>query len=153
MMCWSILFHVIFQLAFCSTAFALANETTSGMPWVEIHGKRFYVEIAADNASQSRGLMFRESLASDHGMLFVFPRERKQRFWMKNTLIPLDIIYLDSQMRVVNMALGAQPCKKDPCPSYPSYAPARFVLEINAGMANSLGLQQGDLIHLEMPSL
>lgn len=143
---------MILQLAFCSTAFALSNETTLVMPWVEISGQRIYVEIAADNISQSRGLMYRKELAKDHGMLFVFPRESRQQFWMKNTLIPLDIIYLDSSMRVVNMALGAQPCKNDPCPNYPSDAPVRFVLEINAGMAKSLGLQQGDVIHFEMPS-
>lgn len=140
-------FLQIILLLLCSEASAI--EATLNMPWVEIHGQRFYVELAADNTSRSRGLMLREELAKDRGMFFVFPNERVQLFWMKNTRIPLDIIYLDNQFRVVSMALDAQPCKSDPCLVYSSHVPVRYVLEINAGIASSLTLQLGDVIHLE----
>ena len=111
--------------------------------WVEIGGKRYAVEVADDNEERARGLMFRDELPADRGMLFVHDREEPLAYWMKNTKIPLDILYFDAQQRDV------PPCTLgDGCPPYPSQAPARYVLELNAGQAEQLKLQVGDELRL-----
>jgi len=115
-------------------------------PWVEAGGKRFYVEIAADDQTRAQGLMFRDTMADDRGMFFIFRREEPRSFWMMNTRIPLDIIYLDRELRIVSIVENARPCRRTPCPSYPSRGPAQFVLEVNAGQAAALGLSAGDRV-------
>lgn len=115
-------------------------------PWVEAGGKRFLVEIAADDATRARGLMFRDQMDEDRGMFFLFRREEPRSFWMMNTLIPLDIIYLDRELRIVSIVENARPCRRAPCPAYPSRGPAQFVLEVNAGQAAALGLAPGDRV-------
>ena len=82
---------MLFLLAGCSGS----TPAQSAKPAVELHGQRFSVELATDDASRQHGLMMRTTLAPDHGMLFVFPHTGPQAFWMKNTLIPLDILYFD----------------------------------------------------------
>lgn len=113
-------------------------------PWVELRGRRFLVEVAADDATQARGLMFRDSLAEDRGMLFIFERDEPRAFWMKNTRIPLDILYFDSGRRLVSIAAGVPACTTPQCPSYPSEEPARYTLELVAGMAKQLRAARGD---------
>lgn len=120
----------------------------NAQPWVELKGERYQVELALDDASRMRGLMFRDSMAPTHGMLFVFEREGPQAFWMRNTRIPLDILYFDNSLRLVSVAAGASPCTTNSCPSYPSKGAARFVLELNAGHAQRLDLQRGDVLKL-----
>lgn len=117
---------------------------TSNEPWVELRGQRFIVEIADDDASRARGLMFRHELAPDRGMLFIFEREQPQAFWMRNTYIPLDILYFDNQRRLVSMSQRTPPCRSQQCPSYPSKGAARYTLEIAAGRASELGVKTGD---------
>jgi uncharacterized protein len=134
-------------VAGCSLA--LAGCATSGGAWVELAGQRYAVEVADDDAERARGLMFRDSLAAEHGMLFIHEREAPQAYWMKNTRIPLDILYFDEQRRLVSQQRDVPPCSLgDRCPPYPSAAPARFVLELNAGEAARLGLQNGAPLHL-----
>jgi uncharacterized membrane protein (UPF0127 family) len=118
--------------------------TSSDQPWVELRGQRFIVEIADDDASRTRGLMFRTELAPDRGMLFIFEREQVQAFWMRNTYIPLDILYFDNQRRLVSMSQRTPPCRSQQCPNYPSKGPARFTLEIASGRASELGVKAGD---------
>jgi uncharacterized protein len=123
-------------------------------PWVEVKGKRFYVEIADTDELRARGLMFRDEMADNRGMLFIFRQEAPRSFWMRNTRIPLDIIYLDRDLRVVSIVHNARPCRSQRCPSYPSDGPAMYVLEVNAGQARALGLQRGDALvvgNLELP--
>jgi uncharacterized membrane protein (UPF0127 family) len=109
------------------------------------HGvRRFKVEIADNEASREYGLMFRKSLAPDHGMLFEFDRPDLQAFWMKNTLIPLDIIYIGTDGRIVSIAADARPM--DTTPLY-SKGPAVGVLEIEGGLAAKLGIRPGDPVH------
>lgn len=121
--------------------------------WVELEGTRYQVEVAADAASRAQGLMFRDSLDQGHGMLFIHDHEEPQAYWMKNTHIPLDILYFDNQRRLVSQQRGVPPCSAgDRCPPYPSGAPARFVLELNAGQAAQLGLQDGTRLDLS-PSI
>lgn len=120
-------------------------------PTVELRGQRFVVEIADDDHERARGLMFRDRLPADHGMLFIFEQETPQAFWMKNTRIPLDILYFDADRVLVSWALDTPPCSTgDRCPSYPSARPAKYVLELNAGTARRLGLQLGDRIEFHL---
>jgi uncharacterized protein len=132
---------IVFLLAGCSGTGATAQNATAT---VELRGQRIQVELATDDASRQHGLMMRTTLAADHGMLFVFPHNDPQAFWMKNTLIPLDILYFDTDRRLVSMQLNVPPCRADPCPTYPSEAPARYVLELSAGSAQRMGVQRGD---------
>lgn len=115
---------------------------------VDLHGSSFKVELATNAANREHGLMMRTSLAPGHGMLFVFPHTGPQGFWMKNTLIPLDILYFDADRRLVSMQDDVPPCKADPCPIYPSAAPARYVLELAAGTAARIGIQVGDELNI-----
>ncbi|MGV8941837.1 MAG: DUF192 domain-containing protein [Lysobacter sp.] len=116
--------------------------------WVELGGSRYSVEVADDNAKRAQGLMFRDELAADHGMLFIHEREEPQAYWMKNTRIPLDILYFDNERRLVSQQRDVPSCSAgDSCPPYPSGAAARFVLELNAGQASKLGLEDGAELH------
>jgi len=114
-------------------------------PWVELKGKRYEVEIADDAAKRERGLMFRDDMAANHGMLFIHDSEAPQAYWMKNTKIPLDILYFDHQRKLVSEQLNVPPCSGgDRCPPYPSEAAALYVLELNAGSADAAGVKAGD---------
>ena len=94
--------------------------------------------------------MFRDALAADRGMLFIHEREAPQAYWMKNTHIPLDILYFDNSRRLVSQQRDVPPCSLgDACPPYPSQAPARYVLELNAGQAEELRLQHGALLTID----
>lgn len=135
------------RLLMIATLWPLAAYSGNAAPWVEVGGQRFQVEIADDAAERERGLMFREHLDADSGMLFVHAREEPLAYWMKNTRIPLDILYFDAQRRFVSIQAGVPPCSAgSACPNYPSAGPAKYVLELNAGRAAALGLEAGDPI-------
>ena len=113
-------------------------------PGVELGNQRYAIEIADDDAERARGLMFRDALPTGHGMLFIHDAEEPQAYWMKNTKIPLDILYFDDERKLVAQQRDVPPCSLgDGCPSYPSDAPARYVLELNAGEAARLQLKDG----------
>lgn len=117
-------------------------------PYVELKGKRFTVEVADTQEKQALGLMFRETMPDDHGMIFLFPVEGMRSFWMKNTKIPLDIFYFDEDLALVSVSENTPPCRAPRCPGYPSTGPAKYVLELNAGKAAELGVQPGDKLKL-----
>lgn len=119
-------------------------------PYVVLGNERFYVELAETRDKQALGLMFREELADDHGMLFLFPSEGRRSFWMKNTRIPLDIFYFDENLKLVSVSENTPPCRSRDCPSYPSAGPAKYVLELNAGKAAELGVGPGDTLELHL---
>lgn len=122
---------------------------TASEPWVELAGERFLVEVADDPQERARGLMFRDRLEDGRGMLFIHDREAPQAYWMKNTRIPLDILYFDASRRLVAQQRDVPPCASgNACPSYPSVAPALYVLELNAGEATRLQLRDGTVLHL-----
>ncbi|NNJ64724.1 MAG: DUF192 domain-containing protein [Xanthomonadales bacterium] len=131
-------------------AVLLCSSCSAGDPYVVLKGERFSVELAETREKQALGLMFRDSLPGDHGMLFIFPVESMQSFWMKNTRIPLDIFYFDEELRLVNVAENARPCRTPRCPGYPSTGPAKYVLELNAGKAAELGAGAGDVLELHL---
>jgi uncharacterized membrane protein (UPF0127 family) len=121
-------------------------------PAVELKGQRFTVEIADTPELQARGLMFRRDMPADHGMLFIFPESNWHSFWMRNCLIPLDIMYFDAEGRFVSAHYNARPCNAEHCPTYPSEGPAKFVLELNGGVGRDLNLVPGDRLTLpELP--
>ena len=105
----------------------------------------FTVEIAESDATRARGLMFRESMAVDAGMLFIYPRTQITSFWMKNTLIPLDMLFIRDDGEIVQIAADAVPGSLK---SIRSTQPVRAVLEINGGLAAALGIEIGDRVTL-----
>lgn len=112
--------------------------------------RSFLVEIADTFSTRRIGLMHRTQMDVDRGMLFVFEDESMQSFWMKNTLIPLDMVFINDNEKIVHIARNVQPCTGDPCPSYPSEKPARYVLELNGGVADASGIQEGDTVYLDI---
>ena len=105
---------------------------------------RVFVEVSDDREEQVRGLMFRNHLPWNAGMLFAFNEEEPQTFTMKNTLIPLDMIFVDSSSKIIDIKENVPPCKQEECPSYPSREPAQYVLEVNAGFVQEKGVKIGD---------
>jgi uncharacterized membrane protein (UPF0127 family) len=101
---------------------------------------RFAVEVADDDAERAQGLMFRESMAQSAGMLFVFPDPRTVSFWMKNTLIPLDMVFADPTGRVTRVHANAVPGDETPISGGDG---VQYVLEINGGLAARLGIVPG----------
>ncbi len=106
----------------------------------------FNVQVADTENERRTGLMMRKSMRPGEGMVFLFDAEQPLSFWMKNTLMPLDIIFIDKDWKVVSIQKGAQPCKADPCPLYPSGGPAKYVLEINAGLSDKLNIAPGSIV-------
>jgi hypothetical protein len=103
----------------------------------------FTVEIARTSAQQARGLMFRTALVDDKGMIFPFPEPRMASFWMKNTVIPLDIIFIRADGRIENIAANTTPYSTDPVEST---APVTAVLELRGGLAAERGIKAGDVV-------
>jgi uncharacterized membrane protein (UPF0127 family) len=138
------------RLLLCVLMLVTCTACASGEPGVELGGKTFAVEIADTHEKQALGLMFRDSMPDDQGMLFIFPNEAPRSFWMKNTRIPLDIMYFDKELKMVSISADTPPCKVTRCPPYPSKAPAMYVLELNAGAAKKLGVGEGDKLTLKL---
>ena len=110
---------------------------------------RFDVELAVTPEQQARGLMHRAEMAADAGMLFVFEPARPVSFWMKNTLISLDMLFIGADGRIVNIGARTEPLSTD---SVPSDGPVRGVLEINGGLSAMLGIRPGDrIVHPAFP--
>jgi len=128
----------------------ICSACMAGDPYVTLKNERFTVELADTSEKQALGLMYRDSLPADHGMLFLFPGEATRNFWMKNTRIALDIFYFDEELKLVSVSENVQPCRTQRCPSYPSTGPAKYVLELNAGQAAALGVQAGDVLELRL---
>ena len=102
------------------------------------------VEVVQKEEELHRGLQFRKFLDPHSGMLFVFQKSWQYAFWMKDTLIPLDMVWMDYGRRIVHIEHNVPPCTADPCPRYPPGQEALYVLEVNAGYAEKLGLKLGD---------
>ncbi|GAA4813942.1 hypothetical protein GCM10011365_19810 [Marinicella pacifica] len=142
MMKTSFLFGLFLLLAGCQTT----------PHQVSINEVTFQVSLAEDDNSRAMGLMYKKSLPPDAGMLFIFPDSRPRAFWMKNTLIPLDILYFNHNKILVSIQADVPPCRNTTsrCPNYPSEKPAQYVLEINAGLADKYGFKVGDELILDL---
>jgi uncharacterized membrane protein (UPF0127 family) len=111
------------------------------------NGVKINAETMRTDPELMRGLMFRESLAPDRGMLFIHPKENTFHYWMYQTKIPLDMIWMDHDHRIVEMSLDTPPCKTSSardCPNYGGNFQSKYVLEVNAGVARKNGLKTGD---------
>lgn len=121
-----------------------AGNSTSALTIVSVNGKhRFNVELAVTPAEMERGLMYRRELAPDAGMVFDFKQPTKATMWMHNTLIPLDMLFVDGQGRIVNIHPNAVP-QSDAVIA--AAAPVRVVIELKGGTADRLGIQPGDRV-------
>ena len=115
------------------------------------NGTKIFAEVADTNHLREQGLMNRDHLPRDRGMLFVFEHEQIWAFWMKNTLIPLDVLWLDAEGRIVDVAEGMQPCETTPCPLYHPNHGSSFALEIAAGRYAEEGLATGMRLSFPTP--
>ena len=138
------------RIFFMTIAVLICSSCIANEPYVVLRGQSFTVELAETEDKQALGLMFRDSMADDHGMLFLFPVEATRRFWMRNTRIPLDIFYFDANRQLLNVAENARPCRSRNCPRYLSAGPAKYVLELNGGKAAELGVRPGDELELHI---
>jgi uncharacterized membrane protein (UPF0127 family) len=141
---------IILGIALAGTAFsggeANYKAETEKLYIISENNKKhlFNVEVSRTPAELKFGLMYRNEMALDHGMLFVFPLEQMRSFWMKNTFIPLDMIFIRKNGTIVNIEANAKPLDLS---SRPSKAPALAVLEINGGLSEKLGIKAGDVIY------
>lgn len=108
---------------------------------------RIDVEVASTHAERMKGLMYRSSMDYDKGMLFLFEKEEVQSFWMKNTILPLDIIFIDSRGVINTIYTNTTPYSEK---SLPSKKPSRYVVEVNAGYCKNHGIKEGDLIEYKI---
>ena len=138
-----VLFSFLFVASLCGLRAAPA-QSLDRLEVITASGSHvFQVEIAANEASRETGLMNRRFMPADRGMLFEFPTEAPVTFWMKNTYIPLDMIFIGRDGTIVGIAANAEPLSET---TIPSGAPCNAVLEVNGGVAASLGLKPGDKV-------
>lgn len=151
----------IAMLAACSTQAATENASAPAPQEASVHAQSglevvpltvttqsgqehsFRVEVAASSEDQRQGLMFRTSMGADEGMIFPLAQVRMASFWMRNTVIPLDIIFVGPDNRILNIAENTTPYSEE---SVPSIGPAAAVLELNGGRSAELGIAAGDLV-------
>ncbi len=118
---------------------------------MKIHDRHYRLQMTITPAQSQKGLMYVTHLPKNQGMLFRFDPPRAVSFWMKNTKIPLDMLFL-SQGRIVNIAQNVPPCQADPCPNYPAGHPVDKVVELPAGTVHQNGITIGDPVQFKMPA-
>lgn len=131
------------KLIFAVILLSLVQVPVKDAHFVELKGQRFHVSLAQTPHEWARGLMFRERLGESEGMLFIGDREKPQTFWMKNTPVSLDIIFISKDWRVVDIQENTKPFSEEPLPSKKK---AMHVLEIKAGRSKAIGLKEGDRV-------
>jgi hypothetical protein len=127
----------------------LAACSENGVATVMLKGESFTVELAESDAARRQGLMYRETLAPGHGMLFVYPAPETLRFWMLNTKMPLDILFFDADRRLLDIYPEAPPCPAEPCTRYQSHGPAVYALELPASSVRALALSPGEILSIQ----
>ena len=148
------MFRFAILIVLLSVLPAAASDTPEWAVAVFPSGAEFSLEIAATDRERQLGYMFREKVGANDGMLFLFGVTELHSIWMKNCRVPLDIIWLDEDFRVLEIAAGARPCPAEgPCPSMQPMRASRYVLEIAGGRAAEERLAYGDvvIIHSEPP--
>lgn len=141
------LFIILFSILAIAIILYLKKQNTENI--VTINGKKILIEIADSPEEHQQGLMFRTSLKENRGMLFIFEQPSAVAFWMKNTLIPLDIIFIDGNNRITDIQT-AHPCTADPCPTYKPTQQILYVLEVNAGFAEKNNINVGDKVEINL---
>ena len=136
-------------LSLCLALVPAGNLSAANLASVRVGTSTFSAEVAQTEDERRRGLMYRQQLPTDQGMLFV-QAPGPAEFWMKNTLIPLDLLYFDTDGNLVEIVARAAPCRQRDCPTYPSQSAAvRYILEINGGEAARRQIRVGDQLGLE----
>jgi len=128
--------------------YVLLKPSSSNSVQLQFGGVTLSVEIAKSSADQEKGLGDRDSMDSDHGMLFVFDSEANWGFWMKGMRFSLDIIWFDSQRQAVHIEQRLPPCTPQDCPIYTPPVKAMYVLEVNAGFVQNHNIVLGDTFQL-----
>lgn len=134
-------------LASCLSVMCSSRAAAPTIP-LRVGGQVVEVELALSPSEHAQGLMYRQEMDSDHGMLFVFKEDEYRSFWMKNTFLPLSIAFIDKDKKILNMADMA-PLREEP--TYKSVAPARYVLEMNQGWFVAHGVKAGDGVEFTLP--
>lgn len=142
------LFFIVTLIGLDPTCLAEPNNSLTGTIYFDTNKPTLRVEIAANQKQREVGLMFRTNLAADQGMLFVFEEKSILNIWMKNTLIPLDVIFIDSTGKIISTLKNLPPCKQLNCPIYHSDAPASFMLEVNTGFIDQNQIKPGQILKL-----
>ena len=145
-----IIFSVFIINEFRSTAM---NDPLQDKNFVVINEKIIFVEVAITPEDRQRGLMERDLLEKDNGMLFVFSEEDAYSFWMKNMKISLDIIWINADGNVVYFVEGVPPCVQSPCQTYSPNADALYVLEVNPGVIDVLGIEENTEVIISLNNL
>jgi uncharacterized membrane protein (UPF0127 family) len=139
-------------IAGCTQTTASGNESSANnsgnesLSKVCFGAKCFYAELAVTPEERSRGLMLREHLDPDKGMLFIYKDEGVHYFWMKNTLIPLDMVWINDNGEIIFISKDVQPCQTSQCPLISPEQKVQYVLELNGGTSDEVGLARGDKI-------
>lgn len=145
------------RILFCSLfvfMLVLFSSVACGKEFVKVFfpdGTAITAELAITDEERQRGLMYREKINADQGMLFIFEEESIQSFWMKNMKFSIDIIWLDREKRIIHIERSVPPCSEEPCPTYSSRIPAMYILEIKAGSADKNKLKLYDRLEFILP--
>jgi len=142
-----LLFYLIFCLAFPSASDKRREYVRVFFP----DGCSVVAELAVTEGERQQGLMFRDKINTDQGMLFVFQKNDIFSFWMKNMNFSLDILWLNQEKKIVHIESGVPPCKDPECPSYFSPIPAQYVLELKAGSVAAHQLKIYDQLEFILP--
>ena len=131
------------------TIYTKANSSLDNIKQACINNQCFNVEVAQTPAERALGLMYRQELAENSGMLFIFAENALHNFWMKNTFIPLDIIWISADNKIIYLNKNTLPCKTEQCPQIKPNAEARYVLEINADLTDEFNIKIGDQVNFK----
>ncbi|MBU1201607.1 MAG: DUF192 domain-containing protein [Nanoarchaeota archaeon] len=142
---WFLIFCIVILISGCSEKKDVPVNYKKGQ--ARFGAMTVDVEVADTFEKRMTGLMHQESLGEFQGMLFIFDDEVVRDFWMKNTLIPLDIIFINSSFDIVKIQ-HAVPCKEDSCPTYSSINSSKYVVEVNAGFAEKNNIIEGMKVEL-----
>ena len=137
------IFVAVLMVSGCSGEF----DEAYGNAEVKIRGFEFDVKVPLEADGYYKGLMFVKRLDDREGMLFLYSDSAVRSFWMKNTEVPLDIVFIDEN-KAIRAIRHAVPCKADPCLSYGSEVPVRYVLEIRGNLTRELGIREGDFVEI-----
>ncbi|MDY6930561.1 MAG: DUF192 domain-containing protein [Halobacteriota archaeon] len=143
---WKKLTFIILLILIMVIFTGCLDDSDSDIVEVKIGGSVVYAEVADSSPERNLGLMYRGQLNETEGMLFVFDSERNLSFWMMNMEIPIDMIWLDSNLSIVHIKDNLPPCKGDDCPKYYAPSKAMYVLEVSANFTKRNNVQVGDRI-------
>ena len=144
---------LIFMLLVCLVCSALEARQTQFVRIFFPNGSSVTAELATTPEQRQLGLMFREGINSDQGMLLVFEEEDFFAIWMKNMKFSLDLLWIDQEKRIVHIRCDVPPCQAEPCASYSPQIPGKYVLELQAGSVKEIGLKLYDRLEFILPEL